>query len=89
MSVEGIASSLPKLFLFSLHSIPVSFHPLLPLMSRSPSLPLLRPATCGPPAHHPVILRPTTRLLKSHHLTVLKEEHLSAIEIIVAFVFLL
>lgn len=76
----------------SLHSIPVSFHPPLPLdspMSRSPNRLLLHPATCGPPVRHPVILHPTTRLLKSHHLTVLKEEYLSAIEIIVAFVFLL
>lgn len=75
-----------------LHSIPVSFHPLLLLdspMSRSPNRPLLHPATCGPPVRHPVILHPTTHLLKSHHLTVLKEEYLSAIEIIVAFVFLL
>lgn len=92
-SVEGIANSLPKLLFFSsLHSIPVSSHPPLPLdslTSRRPSLPLLRPATCGPPVHRPVILHPTTHLLKSHHLTVLKEEHLSAIEIIVAFVFLL
>ncbi|KAL4669606.1 hypothetical protein H8959_008160 [Pygathrix nigripes] len=55
----------------------------------SPSLPLPHPATCGPQVHRPVTLHPTIHLLKSHHLTVPKEECLLAIEIIVAFVFLL
>ncbi|KAF6390965.1 transmembrane protein 255A [Rhinolophus ferrumequinum] len=68
-------------------SILVSFHPPLPLdFLRSPNLPLLHPATCGPPAHHPVTLHLITHPLKSHHLTAPKAECLPTTGIIVAFV---